>query len=65
MPLLFRRSAKSFYAQEERLAISLYLLARLHLPHAIVVRLYVSINNAVILTPKAAGTVGVHTVAYP
>ncbi len=39
--LLFRHSAKSLNAQEERVATSPYLVTRLHLPHAIVVRLHV------------------------
>ncbi len=39
----------------------LYLIGdvRLHLPHAIVVRLHVRKVNAVILTPETAVTVGV------
>ncbi len=49
--LLLRHSTKSLIAQQERLATSPQLVTRLHLPHA---RLHV-----VILTPEAAGTVGV------
>ncbi len=57
--LLFRHSAKSLNAQDERLATSLYMVTRLHLPHAIVVRLHVHKSNFVILTPETAVTVGV------
>ncbi len=49
--LLFRYSAKSLNAQEERLATSPQLVKRLHLPHAIVVRLHVRESNVAILTP--------------
>ncbi len=38
--LLFKHSAKSLNAQEECLATSPLLVTRLHLPHAIVVRLH-------------------------
>ncbi len=38
--LLLRHSAKSSHAQEERLTTLTELVIRLHLPHAIVVRLY-------------------------
>ncbi len=41
MLLFFRHSAKSSIAQEERLATSPQLVIRLHVPHAIVVRLSV------------------------
>ncbi len=47
----------TFFAQEERLATSPSFVTRLHLPHAIVVRLYVRKINIVILTPETAGTV--------
>ncbi len=57
--LLFRHSANSRNAQEEHLATSPSLVTRLHLPHAIVVRLHVRKSNVVILTPETAGTVGV------
>ncbi len=57
--LLFRHSAKSSIAQEERLAILPYLVTRLHLLHAIVMRFHVHKINVVILTPEMAGTVGV------
>ncbi len=57
--LLFMHSAKSLNAQEERLSASPYLVTRLHLPRAIVVRLHVRKSNAVILTPETAVTVGV------
>ncbi len=56
--LLFRHSAKSFNAQKERLATSPQLLTRLHLLHAIVVKLHVCKSNVVILTPEMAGTMG-------
>ncbi len=39
--LLFRHSAKSLDAQDELLATSFQMVTRLHLPHAIVVRLHV------------------------
>ncbi len=39
LSLLFRLSAKSPIAQEERLATSPYLVTRFHLPHAVVGRL--------------------------
>ncbi len=55
---VFRLSAKSLIAQEERLTASPKLLTRLHLPHAIEVRLYVRKINVVILTPETPGTVG-------
>ncbi len=45
---------KSSTAQEERLAMT-----RLHLPHVIVVRLYVRKSNVVIITPETVDTVGV------
>ncbi len=54
MLLLFRHSAKSLIAQEEHLAASPYLVTRLHLLHAIVVRFHVRKNNVVILTPEMA-----------
>ncbi len=57
--LLFRHSAKSLNTQEERLATLPQLVTRLHLPHALVVRLHVRKSYVVILTPKTAGTVGV------
>ncbi len=51
--LLFRHCAKSFNAQDERLATSPYLISRLHLPHAIVVRLHVRKINVIILIQLA------------
>ncbi len=57
--LLLRHSAKSSIAQEERLVTSSYLVTGLHLPHAIVMWLQVRKSNVVILTPGAAGIVGV------
>ncbi len=57
--LLFRHGAKILNAQDERLATSPKLVTRLHLPHAIVVRLHVCKSNVVILTPETAVTVGV------
>ncbi len=56
---LFRHSAKSFKAQEERLVTSPQLVTRLHLLHAIAVRLHLRKSNAVILTPEMAGTINV------
>ncbi len=41
------------------LKISTWILTRLHLPHAIVVRLHVHKSNVVILTPETAVDVGV------
>ncbi len=57
--LLFRHSAKSLNAQDERLVTSLLLVERLHLLHAKVVRLHVRKTNVVILTPETVVTVGV------
>ncbi len=57
--LLFRHSAKSSIAQEERLATSPLFVTRLHRPHAIVVRLHVRKVNVVTLTQETAVTVGV------
>ncbi len=54
-----RHSAEKLNAQEERLATSPQLMTRLHLPHAIVVRLHVRKGNVVILTPEMAGPFGV------
>ncbi len=59
MWLLFRHSAESLHAQEGRLANSLLLVLRLHLPNATVVMLQVRKINVLILTPETAGTVGV------
>ncbi len=42
-------------AQEERLATSLFILIRLHLPYALVVRLHVHEVTVVILAPEAVG----------
>ncbi len=56
---LLRHSVKSLNAQEEHLATSPQLEARLHLPHTIVVRLHARKINAVILTQETADTVGV------
>ncbi len=63
--LLFRHSAKSLNAKEERLATSPQLVTRLHLSHTIVVKLHVRKANVVILTPEMTDTVGVWAVAYP
>ncbi len=54
--LLFRHNAKSLNVQEERLAISPQLVTRLHLPHAIVVKLHLHKSNVVILTPETTGS---------
>ncbi len=59
MMLLFKHSTGSSIAQAERLAISPELVTRLHLPHAMVVRLHVHKINVVILTPETASIVGV------
>ncbi len=54
--LLFRHfSTKCLNAQEELLATSPQVVTRLHLSHAIVVRLYVRKSNE----PETAVTVGV------
>ncbi len=63
--LLFRYSAKSLNAQEERLATSHQLVTRLHLQNAIVVRLHVHKADNVILKLEMASTVDVCAVAYP
>ncbi len=60
--LLLGHSAESFNTLKKRLAPSPYLVTRLHLPHAIAVRLHMRNINSVILTPETAVTVGV---AYP
>ncbi len=52
-------STESLNAQEERLATSPLLVTRLHLPHAIVMRLHVYKDNVVIFTLETEGTVGV------
>ncbi len=57
--LLLRHSANSSIAQEERPATSSYLVTRLHLPHAIVVRLHVRKICVDILTSESAGLIGV------
>ncbi len=57
--LLFRHSAKSLNAQDELVATSTRLMKRLHLPHAIVMRLYVLKSNVVILTPETMVTDGI------
>ncbi len=63
--LLFRHiNVKSLNAYEGRLATSPQLVTRLHLPHAIVVRLHVRKRNVVTLTMEVAYTVGVEAVAY-
>ncbi len=59
MLLLFSHSAKRLNVQDERLATSLYLVPKLHLLHAIAVRLNVRKSNVVFLTPETAVTVGV------
>ncbi len=58
LALMLRHSAKNLNAQEECLATSPYLVRRLHLPHAIDVRLRVRKINVVIVTPEAAVRVG-------
>ncbi len=55
--LLLTHSAKNSIVQEERLANSILLVAKLHLPHAIVVRLHGHKGNVVIFTPETVGTV--------
>ncbi len=57
MLLLFRYSAKSLNAQEERLATSQQLVTMPHLPNAIVMRLHVNKVDDAILTPETTGTV--------
>ncbi len=54
--LVFRHSAMTSISQDEHLVTS---VTRLHMPHAIVVRLHVRKINVVILTPETAVTVGV------
>ncbi len=56
---MFRHSAKSLDAQEERLTASSYSVIKLNLPQAIVVRLHVRKINVVNFTPEMADTVGV------
>ncbi len=51
--------ATSLNAQIERLVISPQLVTRLHLPHAIAVRLHLRQSSVVFLAPETAGTVGV------
>ncbi len=62
--LFFRHSTMSSIVQEERPASSPLLVARLHLPHAIVARLYGHKGTVVILTPETADTVRVWAVAW-
>ncbi len=57
--LLLRHRAKNLNAQEERLATSPQLVAKLHLPHMIVLRLHVCKSNIVMLTLETVGTIGV------
>ncbi len=58
--MLFRHSAKSLIAKEERLATSpCFLVTRLHLPHVIVMGLHVRKVNVVTLTPEKVTAVGV------
>ncbi len=57
--MLFRHCAKSLNAQEQLHATSPQLVTRIHLLHAILVRLHVRKSNAVILTPERVGTVDV------
>ncbi len=57
--LLIRHSAKTLNAQEDRLATSPQLVARLHLPHAIVMGLRLRKTNGYILTQESAVTVSV------
>ncbi len=60
LSLLLSHCAESLNAQEERLATSPLLVTRLHLPHAIVVKLHVrKINGVIILTPETVVTVSV------
>ncbi len=63
--LLFKHSAKSSNAQEQRLATLPYLVTRLYLSHVKVARFHVLKINVVIPTPETEGTVGVWAVAYP
>ncbi len=53
--LLFRHSAESLIAQEERLATSRELVPRLHLPHAKVEGLHAHEVGVNVLTPEKAG----------
>ncbi len=57
--VLFRQSAMGEKNQDECLATSPYLATRLHVPHAIEVRLHVHKNYVFILTPETTGLVGV------
>ncbi len=57
--LLFRHSAKSLISQEERLATSPQSVTRIHLPHALEVRLHMCTIDVVILKPQMTGTGGV------
>ncbi len=58
--MLLSHSAESVNAQKERLTTSPFLVTRLHLPHAIVVKLHVrKINGVIILTPETVVTVSV------
>ncbi len=50
--MLFRHGTRSSIAQEERLATSSYLVTRLNLPHAIVVRLYVDKADVLMHKPE-------------
>ncbi len=59
--LLLRHSAKSSIAQHECRATSPYLVTRLNLPHAIVMRLYTNTDNAVIIPFEKVGPVGLFT----
>ncbi len=57
--LLVRYSTKNLNAQEECPATAPELVTRLHLSHAIVVRLLASESNVFILIPETAVTAGV------
>ncbi len=63
--LLFRHSSKTLNTQKERMATSPLSVTRLHLPHAIVVRLHMRKINVVILLPEKADSLSVRAVAYP
>ncbi len=56
---MVRHSAKRLNVQDERLATSPWLVIRLHLSHATVVRFHVREIEVVILTPETTVIVGV------
>ncbi len=57
--LLCRQNARNLNGQEERLAPSPLMVTRLHLSHAIVVKLHVSKINVAILAFETAVAVGI------